>query len=105
MTLRQLDRQFRSAITGSLNEAVGTVASGIDHRVPRETGGLANTLDVEGAHPEGNHIVASVSIGSDEHPAGLPEFGTAEIAPQAFFRPSVREGEALLARSLRTIIR
>ena len=101
MTLSQLDKRFRRSVATTLNGAVDAIAGGIETHVPRETGGLARTLAVEHAQPQGAEIAASVAIGSDEHPAGPDEFGTTHQLARPFFRPSVGDALPNLFDSLR----
>lgn len=101
MTIAQLDRKFRAAALAAVDDTIGEVASGIGKRVPRDTGGLAGTLEVEHAHQSGEALTGSVSIGDDEHPSGPPEFGTIDTPAQPFYRPSIITAGDDLLRSIK----
>ena len=105
MTLEKVLRNLESAALESLNRTIGAAAAATQRRAPRLTGGLAETVTVEGAKSQGPILSARMSYGNEEHPAGPVEFGTSHQTPEPAFRPSVSEAEefgvADMVRSIR----
>ena len=93
---------IEKAIEDAMNQTVRHIAQEIEVRVPRDTGGLAATLEVNLANFEGSTLTTSCSIGDSVHPAGPPEFGTVHQAPQPFYRPAVVDAPADFLRHLRS---
>ena len=103
--LKRFNKRFQATVADSLNRTLEAVARDVELRVPRETGELASSLEVEHAQAAGQSIVASISIGGEGMDPAAVEFGTAEMLARPFFRPSVNHAIPAARSDMITSIR
>lgn len=102
-SLTGLQRRMRRAAILAINRANPILAREIRQKAPRDTGALANSIDVVPATVNAYAALGYVVI-RDE--AAIPnEYGTDTQSPQPFIRPAIAATRGPMASKIRSTLK